>query len=206
MADPKPLDKNSFYPFTRVTFVDMSNPDNMHIAMFNPQTLQLSTKARVGRLNPIGYSQSVKQYGGTDDSTFPMELVYSKVAFDTEPQRVSMSSDFQQPLRYFQSFLYSPKLGLAPSWLLVDWLHTLSMTVVVEGVDVIFRQWDTGLNLRAFAIQLQLAKVSEDFVSSGQIMQNGFMSADSRSPQARGQAGSSSTGKPMKIKGRVGNG
>lgn len=191
------IDKSSFFPYQKVSFIDAQEWSVQHKALFNPNELAISTSAQIGKLAPIGWSQPVKQYARTNEASFSLSLQYSKVAYD---ELELQYMDHQYAYRFFLSFLYGERPGFAPHFLLVLWPKSVSMTVTVESVNVRFTRWDTALNVRDYAIDLQLTEVAETFLSSDQVFSHGFRRLNRRvvSPQAIAAAARIGTiGRPL---------
>jgi len=204
MTEPEDITQSTLYPLHKVSFMDSRDPTRNHTALFNPESMTVTTAARIGRLNPIGWSQSIKQYAGADDTKFSLELHYSLVAYiEREPVRLQ----FLYPYKFFQSFIYGPKPGIAPSFLVVNFPKTLRMTCTLESVSVNFQRWQpSDMKVRAYNVTLELSEVATSFLSSGDVEGEGFYRAERRihnSTDFGSTQPSTQTGTSMRIKGRM---
>jgi hypothetical protein len=197
-----PIDATTFEVFERVTFIDANDSSRQHKALFNPQDLNISVSATVGKLQPIGWSQPIKQYANTGEVSFSVTLEYTAIA---AREKAIVFTDYLSAYRFFLSFMYGEQPGTAPSFLVVVWPKTITMLCVVEGLEVNFKRWDTEMNVREFSINLRLTEIGEKFRPSGVAGMHGFRVTDSSLIPGGSKPGiraAVNQGSPMRLKGK----
>jgi hypothetical protein len=151
----------------RVTFYDSDNPKRNMTALFNPDSLPRDTEAVLGELNPIGASSSVFQYAFTRATEYDITLPYSHLALI---ERGGPMVRVEEAEQFFRSFLYGPRRRRAPSTMWMIWQNFLSVQLVVRRVSIVYSRWDLDLQVRDYEINLSVAEIRRDFMTSGSVL------------------------------------
>jgi len=167
------ITKADLEALSRVVFIDSRYPSNTHTALFNPESVTISTEVNQGTLEPIGWSSSVQQYASTGARTMSIALKYSYLAFR---ERGLSFLPFDDASLFFQAFTYAYEKGGAPPHMIVIWPKTVYMACIVKSVEVTFSRWDVDMNVREYSIDLDLEEATlGDFYTNNRMRAQGFV-------------------------------
>ena len=162
------------YPSKKVFFSDGRDFWNWVQVPLNPEQLPIEVSAKYGELEPIGWSQSLHQYGSTGSPTGSMQLIYTRQT----AERASLNErDFELGYAFFMSFCYPRKRGQDPSELLVMVPNTMEALLRVHSCKVTFTRWTVAMQKREYKVDLTYKIVAEQFRSSRVVKKNGVMHA-----------------------------
>lgn len=183
--------------YKKVSWVDSRDPQHKLVSLFNPEELTLRTRVSVGKLNPIGWSQPVQQYGHTEAMDYSLTLPFSLRAYE---DKGIPYTDVQTAQRFFRSFCYSESAGYAPSYLKMIWPKTAIVMSVVQGVDVNFQAWDPDMNVRRYTVSLDLCEVRAAFLQKVDVdVGSSLLFPDGTLSEVQGGA----TGKGLRLTGQT---
>jgi hypothetical protein len=182
---------------TKVSWVDSRDPQNKLVSLFNPEEFTLSTRASIGKLYPVGWSQPVQQYAHTEAMSYSLTLPFSIRAYQ---DKGIPYTDFQDAHRFFRSFLYGEYAGVAPSYLKMIWPRTAIIMNVVEGVDVNFQAWDVTMHVTRYTVTLNLVEIRAAYLQKVDVLVgSSLLFPDGTLGEVEGDA----TGKPLRMTGQT---
>jgi hypothetical protein len=158
-------------------------------ALINPSSLKYSIDVEVGKLHPVGWSQSVSQYGHTKSASVPIELYFSEQlqgrsarpwnAFtpDSAGQDI-LQFDVANKVDWLASFCHGEQPGVAPHPLMIIWPYVMNVAVVVEKFDVDYARFARSLRPIAAKVTLSCSELRFSYKSSQEMRDNGMRNLD----------------------------
>lgn len=164
-------------PSCKLRLINAEDPSDNYVALFNPAELEVSLAAKIGMLEPIGWSHHVQQYASTGSAQFPLTLWFSTFAMmglTTPvapgfpiglPNSGSEWMDVRGPVDWLTSFVMADAPGEAPPRLFIHWPNTICMRVCVHNVSFRYTLWDTNSVPRIAEVKMALTEDPGEFVS-----------------------------------------
>ncbi len=199
------------YKDFKLRLVNLLDPTEFYVAVFNPNELPVEVAVTAGRLHPIGSSQPVKQYAHTGDLRTSIKLWLSTLAMKAWPPgtetRPEISAalgryagdygvDVRSVVDWLMGFCHADDEGLAPPPLLLVWPKSLSMVCTLDGVRTRIALWDTEMVPRVAEVELTLSELRTEFKSRSQ-----FSLSRGGDSQLGAFRMKSNTGSPLRVSG-----
>jgi hypothetical protein len=184
-SNPSALKRSMWTPTCKLNISCIADPANAWTVLFNPTDLGGSLSAKIGRLEPIGWSSPVKQYACTGEIKIPIKLWLSSLAMRTWPPQLVVQqtvggktwTDVRDPLNWLLSLFYADAPGLAPPLVRLNWPGTIDMQVNFDDINWRFLAWDNAGTPRFAEIELTTSEVAEGFRSRACMVQYGLQDA-----------------------------
>jgi hypothetical protein len=166
-------------PLAKVVLANFYYPENSINVLLNPESIEFSIGVGIGKPQPVGWSNPIKQYSHTSDVVSGLEL---RINESVLARNIKTASGDKYPIyaisdyvSWISSFCYAMNPGLAPSPMIVHWPNVVTMVVVVDSMKVRFTRFNRSLQPVDGVVSLSISELRETFWSSLQQGKNGFL-------------------------------
>jgi hypothetical protein len=178
--DHGPVGSDVYYARHKLLLVNAKDPQDRLEALFNPQQLAPSVTVVAGRLHPVGWSHPIKQYAYTNELSFTLALVFTRLAMLSPGEgfgarRHVLSSEFGHdggrgevaaPVGWLMSFCYGLQKGTAPSPIYVIWPRTMNLLCTVDSVTPTYKRWAPDGTPVEVSVAVKFSELRKTFKSS----------------------------------------
>ncbi|MBU2567134.1 hypothetical protein KKG46_06290, partial [Patescibacteria group bacterium] len=173
--DHGPVGSDVFYARFKLLLMSANDPQNRMEALFNPDQLPLDGTVVAGRLHPVGWSHPIKQYAYTNELSFSLDLLFTRMAMTYGvgfgSRRVKANNevgepDINAPVAWLMSFLYGAGKGLAPSPIMVVWPKTLQLVCSVDHVKPGYKRWAPDGTPVEVSVNVKFSELRRNFRTS----------------------------------------
>jgi len=170
----------------RVHYWAQSDYADLHVAQYNPQKLQRTIGYQIVSLQPIGWSNPIRQGVHGTEEPFTVEFMFNtrgQFAADTRAvgydEKVGTFASFDTEVKWFGSFCRPQTFGVGPDSLCISWPNTLYAVCKVGRMTVDYERWDMYLNVRSSVITLELHPIRRYLMTAAQFAKVGFLEGTS---------------------------
>jgi hypothetical protein len=193
-----------YYSQHKLLLVNANDSSIRMEALFNPQQLVPAITVVAGRLHPVGWSHPIKQYAYTNEVSFTLQLVFTRMAMmypgsgygarKVKESNASIRASVRDPVAWLTSFCYGPAKGKAPDPIYVIWPKTMNLLCTVDSVTPTFKRWATDGEPLEVSVSVKFSELRKEFKTSLQQDAVGFQNPDRSAVRGMKMSGAPASG------------
>lgn len=167
-------------PLAKVVIADYNDTAEYIRVLLNPTSIEFSINVGIGKLQPVGWSNPIKQYSHTGEVVSGLELVineyvlarYKAGGWTYARNKVETIDHY---VKWLSSYCYASSAGNSPGTLILHWPYVTTMSFVIESMKVKYTRFNRRLAPIEGNISLNISEVRTTFCDSLQQGLTGFI-------------------------------
>jgi hypothetical protein len=173
-------------PAVKVLLADYNKPDDKIFVLMNPESIEFSISVGIGKPQPVGWSNPIKQYSHTGEVVSGLELRINESVLGRSMLNGESTGDIPSSVAHgmksildyvswISAFCYSTEAGIAPNPLYLHWPYVTTMVFVIESMKTRFTRFNRKLQPVDGTISLGISELRFAYCDSLQQKLNGFL-------------------------------